>query len=42
MESKYLILDTPFINVLPKPQQPTVEIEQEETTNHFSSKYLFI
>ncbi len=32
LESKYLILDTPFINVLPKPQQPTVQIEHEETT----------
>jgi len=32
LESKYLILDTPFINILPKPQQPTIEIEHEETT----------
>ncbi|CAF2956055.1 unnamed protein product [Rotaria sp. Silwood2] len=32
LESKYLILDTSFINVLPKPQQPTVQIEHEETT----------
>ncbi|CAF1579934.1 unnamed protein product, partial [Adineta steineri] len=32
LESKYLILDTPFITVLPKPHQPTVEIEHEETT----------
>jgi hypothetical protein len=31
LESKYLILDTPFIHVLPK-QQPTVQIEHEETT----------
>ncbi len=30
LESKYLILDTPFINVLPK--QPTVQIKHEETT----------
>jgi hypothetical protein len=30
LESKYLILDTPFINILPK--QPTVQIEHEETT----------
>jgi hypothetical protein len=31
LESKYLILDTPFINVLPKQQQPTVQVEHEET-----------
>ncbi len=30
LESKYLILDTPFINILPK--QPTVQIKHEETT----------
>jgi hypothetical protein len=30
LESKYLILDTPFIHVLPK--QPTIQIEHEETT----------
>lgn len=29
LESKYLILDTPFINVLPK--QPTVQVQHEET-----------
>ena len=29
LESKYLILDTPFINVLPK--QPTVQVEHKET-----------
>ena len=32
LESKYLILDTPFITVLPKPEQPTIEVEHEETT----------
>lgn len=36
LEGKYLILDTPFINVLPKqqpqqPQTPTVQIEHDET-----------
>lgn len=31
LESKYLILDTPFITILPKPQPPVVEVEQEET-----------
>ncbi|CAF4440954.1 unnamed protein product, partial [Rotaria sp. Silwood2] len=34
LESKYLILDTPFIHILPKQQQqpqPTVQIQHEET-----------
>ena len=31
LESKYLILDTPFITVLPKQQQPTVQVKHEET-----------
>ena len=30
LESKYLILDTPFIHILPK--QQTVQVEHEETT----------
>ncbi|CAF3702655.1 unnamed protein product, partial [Rotaria sordida] len=35
LESKYLILDTPFIHILPKQQpqqQPTVQIQRDETT----------
>lgn len=31
LESKYLILDTPFITVLPKQPEPTVQVEHEET-----------
>ncbi|CAF4753454.1 unnamed protein product, partial [Rotaria sp. Silwood1] len=31
LESKYLILDTPFIHILPKQQQPTVQIQHDET-----------
>ncbi|CAF4231448.1 unnamed protein product, partial [Rotaria sordida] len=35
LESKYLILDTPFIHILPKQQpqqQPTVQIQRDEAT----------
>lgn len=40
LESKYLILDTPFINVLPK--QPTVQVQHEETVTTVQvSRYLF-
>ena len=44
LESKYLILDTPFINVLPQQQQqqqqqPTVQVEHEEIETNVQVKY---